>query len=144
MTAELLDVAADDGQEILISWLKPLCGGRVATERLSDEPLPFIVVEFVDGMESLEESYADNVYSVHTLIDKSVGWVAAKNIALDTHRRMLLLGRLLADVELPGGRMASIDHVKVFSVPRWVPYGDDQILRKVGRYQLGLPYTAVV
>ena len=139
MTAELLNEAPDDAEEVVIAWLTPL--RRTAQTRRSGEPLPFTLVSHIAGEECPEEFYADDVVSVHTLCDKALGEDAAKDEAEATHRRMLLLARYLPDVVLTDGRIATLDYVDVFARPRWEPYGDDQILRKVGRYRLGLSYV---
>lgn len=138
---ELLDEGPDDVETVVISWLSPL--RRTANTRRSGDPLPFTLVTHIAGEESVEESNADMVVSVHTLCDKSLGWVNARNEADDTHRRMLLLARYLEDVELADERYATIDYVDVFESPRWILYGDDQILRKVGSYRIGLSYVNV-
>jgi len=139
VTAEILNEAPDDAEECVIAWLNPL--RRSAQTRRSGDPLPFTLITHITGTEDLDCGYADDVVSVHTLCDKSLGEDNAKNEADATHRRMLLLGRYLPDVVLTDGRVATIDYCDVFQRPRWEPYGDDQILRKVGRYRLGLSYV---
>lgn len=136
---EILNEAPDDAEEVVIAWLTPL--RRTAQTRVSGEVLPFTLVTHLDGTEDVDCGYADDVVSVHTLCDKKLGEDAAKQEAEDTHRRMLLLARYLEDVVLTDGRIATIDYCTVFRRPRWEPYGDDQILRKVGRYKLGLAYV---
>ena len=55
--------------------------------------------------------------------------------------RMLLLARTLDwQITLPDHTEVAVDYVTVVESPIWVPY-TDQILRKVGRYQIGLTYT---
>lgn len=139
---EILNEAPDDAEEVVIAWLTPL--RRSAQTRRSGDPLPFTLVTCVAGTECEEEFYADDVVSVHTLCDKALGEDNAKDEADATHQRMLLLARYLPDVLLTDGRIATLDYVKVFQRPRWEPYGDDQILRKVGRYTLGLSYVTAV
>lgn len=139
MTVEVLNEAPDDAEEVVIAWLTPL--RRTAQTRRSGEVLPFTLVSHLTGTEDVCNFYADDVVSVHTLCDKGLGEDNAKDEADATHRRMLLLGRYLPDVVLTDGRIATIDYCDVFERPKWVPYGDDQILRKVGRYKLGLSYV---
>lgn len=140
MTAEILDEGVDDAQEVIIAWLQPL--RRTAGIRRLGDPLPFTLVEHITGEEV--DGYSDEVVSVHTLCDRALGEDAAKEETERTHRRMMLLARYLEDVELIDGRTATIDYVNVFQSPIWVEYGDAQILRKVGRYKIGLSYTNVV
>lgn len=146
MTAEVLDEGVDDDVAVGISWLKDLLpAGQVAETRRAGDDLPFIWVEHMDGTECIEESYADDVIVVNYLAARGNGDATALRVAregaAEVHQRMLLLARYLEDVPLAGGRIASIDYCDVFTRPRWEPYGDDQILRKVGRYRLGLGYA---
>ena len=133
---ELLDEGPDDVEEIIVSWLAGL--RDTAKTRRAGDPLPFTLVTHIAGSEDECLSTADPVVSVHTLCDKAGGESAAAIEANKTHRRMLLLARYLEDVELSDGRFATIDYVSVFESPRWIDYGDDQILRKVGRYTIGI------
>jgi hypothetical protein len=45
-------------------------------------------------------------------------------------------------ITLPGGRIVAVQYVAMFNdeQPRW-EYYSDTILRKVGRYQIGLPHV---
>lgn len=146
MVAELLDEGIEDVEAIAISWLTPLLPtGQVGNIRRSGTALPFILVNAIPGPEDVECANADDVVSIHTLCDKNNGdaaaILAARNAADNTHRRMMLLARYLEDVALPGGRIATIDYVDCPMRPRWEEFGDDQILRKVGRYRIGLSYA---
>lgn len=143
---EVLDEGVDDIVVVGVSWLAPLLApGSVRDTRPPGGPLPFILVEFVDGTEDVDCGWADDVIAVHYLAAKGNGDATATRLAkqgaLEVHQRMLLLARYLEDVPLTGGRIATIDYCDVFTRPRWEPYGDDQILRKVGRYRLGLGYA---
>ena len=50
---------------------------------------------------------------------------------------------LLVDptIVLSGGRLVAVQYLDVVEQPRW-EYYSDTILRKVGRYRIGLPYVA--
>lgn len=144
MVAELLDEAADDANTVVVSWLKPMLpDGHVANTRRSGAPLPFYLVNHLDSNEFVEISSSDALVSVHVLTHKAAGEVASRDEADRMHRRMLLLARYLEDVDLGGGRMASIESVSVFKSPKKEDYGDDQILRRLGRYTIGLSYAKV-
>jgi hypothetical protein len=144
VTTELLDEAPDDPETVVISWLAPnLAAGHVANTRKSGDPLPFYLVSHLDSNESIEESTSDALVSVHVLTHKSAGEVASRDEADRMHRRMLQLARYLENVDLTGGRMASIESVSVAKSPAREPYGDELILRRVGRYNLGLSYAKV-
>lgn len=136
---EVLSEGVDDVEEVIVAWLNPL--RRTSNTRRSGDPLPFTLVTHVAGEEV--DGYADAVVSVQTLCKQSLGEDVANDEALNTHRRMMLLSRYLEDVVLFDGRKATIDYVTCTEMPRWAPYGDDQILRKVGRYGIGLAYVDV-
>lgn len=141
MVAELYTEAANDAETVVVAWLKDLRPNATANTRRMGDPLPFTLVTEVAGKESVEESWNDPVIQVDTLCAKSLGRVAARDEGLKTHKRMLLLARYLEDVDLGSGVMATVDYVKVFTPLHEEPYGDDQIIRKVARYQLGLSYS---
>lgn len=141
MPAVLLGEAPDDIEEALVSWLTPV--NRTAISRRTDDPLPFILVRHLDGFEKVDEGIADHIVSIRTLCARSGGEVAARDESQRTHRAMLELARYLDEVSLSGGRIATIDYVKVTESPRWEEFADDQILCKRARYQIGLSYCAV-
>lgn len=141
---ELLDEGTADEELAVIAHLKGLLPpGHVANERKPGGPLPFILVHGLPGQEDTDCSDIDALVSVHTLVHKSEGRVTAIDICDQTHRAMLYVARFLPSVELANGRFAEFDYVKVNTRPHWEEYGDDQILRKVARYQLGLSYAKV-
>jgi len=129
---------ADDVEAVVVAWLTAL--RRSAAFRRPGDPLPFTLVHHVTGTESIDESTADAVVSVHTLCDKAAGESAAADECQLTHRRMLLLARELDPITLPDGRMVSVDYVTVEEPPIWEPYSDT-ILRKVARYRIGATYS---
>ncbi len=139
MTAELLSWCAEDAEELIVAWLAPL--RRAGTARQADDPLPFTLVRHIAGTEDADLEIASPVVSVHTLCDKASGWAAAKTEATKTHRRMLLLARYRDTITLSDGRYGAVDYVTVTETPIWVAYESTQILRKVGRYQIGLSYV---
>lgn len=142
MTAEVLDEAAEDSETILVSWISPLYPeGHVANTRKAGDPLPFVLITELDIIECVEESYADALVSVHILVHKSAGPVALRDESDKVHRRILLLARYLEPVPLAGGRTASLESISMPHPPKREDYGDELILRKVGRCTLGLSYA---
>jgi hypothetical protein len=145
VTAELLDEDVDDAETVFVSWLTPLYSTpeHVANTRRAGDPLPFVLINHLDSNENVEESTSDALVSAHILTHKSAGEVASRDEANRVHRRILLLARYLEDVDLAGGRKATIDYVNVARRPKREAYGDDLILRRLGRYELGLSYAKV-
>jgi hypothetical protein len=138
MTVDLEDFCAEDVEEFLVAWLTPL--RRTAEERRPGDPLPFTLVTHVAGTENVDEGYADPIVSVHTMCDKALGMVAAAAESKRTHRRLLYLSKHISDIALVNTRLVNISYLDVVETPRW-EYYSDTILRKVGRYQVGIPYT---
>lgn len=128
-----------DAEEIIVAWLQPLRYTAIA--RQPGDPLPMTLVTEITGTEDLLIGIADPVVSVHTLCDRNMGYSAAKDEAENTRRRMLLLGRYLDAITLKDGRTAGVDYVEVFQSQIWRNYEDTQVLRKVGRYMLGIGYV---
>jgi hypothetical protein len=144
MTAELLDEGPDDAETVTIAWLKPLHpDGHVANTRRSGAPLPFILVHHLSSNESETLSTSNALVSIHVLTHKAAGEVESRDETDRMHRRMLLLARTLDDVDLGGGRNATIDFVNVTESPTRQEYGDEKILRRVGRYNIGFSYARV-
>ena len=135
----LSDVAPGDVEEVVVAWQMPL--RRAGVARTPDDPLPFTLVNHIAGTENVDEGTADPVVSVHTLCDRTLGFGVAALECSHTHSRMLRLARHLDDITLTGGAVVSIDYLIVVESPIWQPYEDNQIIRKVGRYQIGLCYT---
>ena len=134
------DVAAD-AEELIVAWMQPL--RRSGTARQTGDPLPFTLVTQITGTEDIDLEIADPVVSVHTLCSKTLGDGAAKTESQTTHRRMIELGRYRDDIIINGGQVINVDYVAVFQQQIWVTYEDTQILRKVGRYIIGLSYVPV-
>lgn len=151
MTVDLLECGPEDSVSIGVQWMLPLfpidpVSGLVtcSDERKSGWPLPFCLVQHVSGREDVECSNADELISIDILYDKTLpnSHVLWTKLCSDAHQRMLWQARYLDDVVLDGGaRIASIDYVKVSKTMSAEPYGDDQILRKVGLYEIGLDYA---
>jgi hypothetical protein len=137
----LNDEAPDDAEEVVAMWMLPVRPS--SSIRLLRDPLPFTLVTHITGSENEQESLSEPVVSVHTLCDKTLGISAAKDECKKTHSRMLRLAKYVEDITLSSGRIVNVDYVEVTESPIWVPYGDDMILQKVGRYTLGLTYVAV-
>ncbi|CNH16225.1 Uncharacterised protein [Mycobacterium tuberculosis] len=141
MTVELSNYSARDAEEVLIAWFTPL--RRSGSAREPGDPLPFTLITHTAGTEDIDLGLADPVVSVHTLCDKALGYANAKNESSITHRRMIRLAHHLDPIPLTDGSIASVEYVKVFQEPIWVPYENTAILRKVGRYTIGLSYERI-
>lgn len=141
MPVDLVDFCCEDAEELIIAWLTPL--RRTAAERRPGDPLPFTLVTHVAGSENVDESTAELIVSVHTLCDKALGMSAAAAESKKTHRRLLYLAKHVSDIALYTTRLVDIDYLTVTESPRW-EYYSDTILRKCGRYAVGLTYTAAL
>jgi hypothetical protein len=128
----------DDAEEVLIAWLSQL--RRTSNFRVAGDVLPFTLVAHVAGTENMEEGTAAPVCSAHTFTDKSLG---RNNMTIEskaTHNAMLRLGMHCDIITLSDGRKVGVDYVEVIESPLYMPYLDEQVLRKVGRYEIGLTY----
>jgi hypothetical protein len=149
LSIELSEYVVTDPETALIAHLAPLHPHSVGTVqkvsnyRESGWPLPFVLVQELPGEESVDESDVNALISVHTLVHKAAGRAALRDETDRTHRRMLWIATTLPTVALSGGRHAEFDYVRVVSRPHAEDYGDEQILRKVGRYGIGLSYARV-
>ena len=143
-SVELHDEGPEDDELVVIAWLRPLLpDGQIANARPLDAPLPFIVVNHLESNDSVDMGWSDDLISVHCLYPKGNGNAnrkAAAKFAADVHRRMLLLAVYHEPVQI-GARVADVDYCDVAMRPRWEPYGDEQILRKIARYRMGLGYV---
>lgn len=139
---EISDVGPDDGETVVISWLKPVFDhdNHVSWERKKGAPLPFYIVTNIDNEENIAEGWLDALIEVDVLVHRAAGGSGLRDEADRMHRRMLLLGQHLPDVELDNGVIADIQSVTVFQHPRRFKFEDDQILAKFGRYRIGLSY----
>ena len=137
MTVELSAYAPEDVQTALVAWLTTV--HHAAFARNAGDPLPSIVVEHITGTESAQMGVADQLASVHTFCDKALGYPAARDNCAGTHKRMLLLATTSQTITI-SGRQVGVDYVEVVESPHWEYYSDN-ILRKVGRYRIGLPYS---
>ena len=134
---DLYPQGPDDVEAVVVAWLSPL--RRTAVTRAAGDELPFTLVRQVAGTET--QFFADPVVSVHTLCDRALGQSAAAAEAQTTHQRMLLLDNTIDwSIVLPNGREVAVDYCDTVESPRWEQYSD-QILRKVGRYKIGLTWT---
>lgn len=144
MTAELYDQDAPDVEEFLCRWLAALL--RTATERSTDDPMPFCVVTRIDGADDTNSGVDEPVVQLD-IYDRArnslLAAQAAKQTANAVHRRMNLLARHLDSVTMSDGTIASALDVTTVIKPFRMPYADDKVVRYVARYRVGLSYVAV-
>lgn len=136
---ELLDQETPDSEDFMVSWLQPLL--RSATERKTDDELPFAQVQLITGEDDEDCGTSDEVIQVDWFDHARDGMTAvqaAKQTAREGHRRIRLLARFLEAVELSDGSFAAADYVNTIMKPVRMPYANDQVVRYVARYGLGL------
>lgn len=142
MTAELLDRDAPDEEDMVICWLQPLV--RSATERGTKDPLPFCTVTRISGADDPDTGVDDPVVQVDvyaTGASRGAATVAAKTVAKQVHRRMMLLARQLGTVTLSDHSVAAADYVETVLKPFRMDFDADLIVRYTARYRLGLHYV---
>lgn len=138
---ETADQDTEDGEELLIAWLSPLL--RTGAERKAGDVLPYCLVNQVGGTENIEEGTAAPLLSVHVFTARPLGRNNMKLQARAVHARMIRLGQHCDFITLTDGRQVGVDYVEVAEKMIDVDYQNDQILRKVGRYEIGLTYVPV-
>lgn len=140
-----LGEAPDDVEEALVAYLGGIPLGaatrRAAISRRTGDPFPFTLIRNLGGGEEAELGFSDPLVSIRTLCDKSLGEDAARDECATTHEWMLQLARVQEDIPIGNGRVVNFDYVNVVEQPHWVPFGDDQVLCKLGRYGIGLSYV---
>lgn len=136
---ETADEAPEDGEEVVIAWLAPLL--RTVVERKAGDILPMAIANQVAGTENPDEGTAAPIISVHVLCARLLGRNNLKLQAKAVHARMIRLGLHCDFITLSDGRKVGVDYVDVTEQMINVHYGDDMILRKVGRYEIGLTYV---
>lgn len=144
MTADLLDEDTPDAEDFCCSWLAPLL--RTATERRTDDELPFCVVTRIAGADDAHTGTDTAVVQLDVYDGARDGMVAAQAAALtarDVHRRMTLLARELTTVTLSTGALANADYVDTVIKPFRMDYANERVRRYTARYELGLSYVAV-
>lgn len=141
----MLDEDAPDVEDFLCSWLAPLV--RTATERRSDDPMPFCVVARISGTDDIDSGTDEPVVQVDIFDGAHDGLQAvqnAKTMANNVQRRMNYLARHLdSNVLLSDGKTANAEVVTTVLKPFRMPYQDERIVRYVARYQVGLSYVAL-
>jgi len=145
VSADLLDEAAPDVEDFCCAWLAPLL--RTATERKTTDTLPFCVVARIAGGDDPHTGRDTAVVQLDIFDGARAGRLAAQNAALtarDVHRRMTLLSRELTGVTLADGSTANADHLDTVIKPFRLAWTDnDQVVRYVARYEVGLSYVTV-
>jgi len=142
--ADLLGQDAPDVEDFIACAMAPVM--RCATERDSDDELPFCVVTRIAGPDDPDCGTDDPVVQLE-FFDKARDGLSKAQAAGETknrgHRRMTKLARDFVDVTMSDGSTANATYVITTLKPVRMPYQDDQIVRYVGRYQVGLSYVAV-
>lgn len=121
---------------VLTAWLSPL--GRVGTRRKSVDPVPQRIIHRVTGVDDDMMQQDVAVVSVHTFAASDEAAVVESE---RTHVRMLdLASNPLTEVTLTGGLKVTIDYCKPVMKPVRVDFEDPNVVRYVGRYEVGHPY----
>lgn len=143
MTVDLLDRDAPDSEDFMVCWLQPLM--RAATERRTDDPLPFAVVQCISAVDDPDTGVDDEIVQVDFLDEARGGLpaaAAAKQTALRGHRRITRCSRYVDPVLMSDGSTAFADYLDTVMRPVRMEYPNDQVVRYVARYRIGLSYIA--
>jgi hypothetical protein len=136
---DLLDSEALDAEQVLVAWLQPIRATAVA--RVTGDPLPFTLVGQVGGHEDPICGTADLLVQVDTLTDRDLGYENARTEMRLTKRRLNELIVHNDTFALPDGTQIGVDYLTCAESPRFLMYEDAQILRTMGRYDIGLYYV---
>ncbi|MCV7434815.1 hypothetical protein [Mycolicibacterium bacteremicum] len=140
---DLHDREAPDSEDFVVHWLAPLL--RSATERETDDVLPFAVVQQISGDDDVDTGTAEDAIQVDWFDRARDGMEAAqrsKLTAREGHRRMLLLAHDLPAIEVSDGTTVGADYLTTTMKPTRMPYADEKIVRYVSRYRLGTSFVA--
>jgi len=137
MTAETLEAAPPNAEEVVVAWLSDL--GRAGVLRRPTDELPFRLVHRVSGADDVSEGYDEAVVSVHTFAASMPGAIEAADA---THQRMMYLAKnSLTNIELSDGTVANVDYCRTEEKPTYEDFKDPTVFRYVARYRLGLSFT---
>lgn len=132
----------------MICWLQPWIvglGGAAGIEFKTDGPVPFAIVEFVTGADSVDEGTEDGVIQVDFLHSAATAAQKqdAKAFVREGHRRMLYLAKHIPAVEMSDGSEATCDYLNTLMKPKRMDYLNEKVVRYTARYALGLSVVAV-
>lgn len=133
--------APADVVEVVITWLSEL-DGDVGPQRYAGQSLPYRWVS--DAAGGIDDKVTmQSTVSVHTF---AAEYWEARQLAAESHRRMLALGPPMAAqqrVELASGSTVFVDCVDTAEPPMWQDYGENGIHRFVARYTIDIRFSAV-
>jgi len=141
---DLLDHETPDEEDFVVSWLQSVM--RSATERKSDDELPFAQVQYIVGSDDECYGTSDGVIQVDFFDTAREGMTAAqaaKETSRIGHRSMMYLARYVPEVVVSNGCTVCADYVNCTMKPVRMPYANERVVRYTARYELGLSYVAV-
>lgn len=138
MTVESLAEDAPDVEDFIVCWLQPAI--RAAMQREADDPLPFCVVAGVTAIDDVDAGFNASVVQLDVF---ARGIPATKAAVKTVRRRMNQLARHLDNVTMSDNSIASANYVQNQIDFERMDYADDQIVRYVARYGVGLSFVAV-
>lgn len=136
MSVELSPYIAPNAIAFMLAHLEPLGAG--GPNRTDDDPLPFRMVNRIDGADDLTLLCDKAILSVHTFAPTMADVLRESDI---THHRILLLADKLIDVPMHDGGVANVDHFDVHQRPIVSDYRVDGVIRTKGIYELHLAFT---
>ena len=144
MSAPLLGEDAPDLEDFVVCWIAQVM--RCATERETDDDLPFCQVARITGEDDPDTGTGEEVVQLDIFDHARNGLLAGQAAAISArniHRRMTKLSRELSTVTVSDGSHVNADYVRTLIKPFRMAYANEQVVRYVARYSLGLSYVAL-
>ncbi|RPA65810.1 hypothetical protein EF294_03475 [Gordonia oryzae] len=117
-----------DAEDLVCSYLNPLCPNNVRPEMDNSAGLPFVLIRCIaagnDGVTDYASVQVDFFHNNRS---------SANDLAQQGHSLMVDIKSAPISVN---GQLVSIDRFQVIQRPIWMPYDDENLKRFVGRYQL--------
>jgi hypothetical protein len=123
-----------DIEELTISYLVNIGGFSYVSSEIFDTsagppPLPFIVVNCIDGGDDMVSEYA--LLSIHTFHNNRT---SASTLSRQIHNKMKNM--ISIPILMSNSSYASIDNIEVREKPHWEDYGSKEIRRYCARYSI--------
>lgn len=131
----LYPLASPNAIAFMLAHLAPL--GPCGPVRHENDPLPFRVVDRLQGEDDLALFCDKAVLSVHTFASTRNDVITESEI---THRRIMLFDWELVDVPMVGGGVANMDYLNIHQHPIITDYQSDHVFRTKAVYEIHISF----